>query len=295
MRAFESGDRKKERFSFHPLPVLRRRLPVPLSVHENGFSPEVVFPWTEKGVSEAAVDAQGGQGVKRCVSLPARARFEFEGLAVLHFAPREMDKGSAMPGRPVYFSRHAFDRLGERTQLTARDVHEIFAKRKYVNMGGKPGVMKDHLLFFSVQDKACFVAIQDAINGEVVTVLPPEYHANLAWPIPAEAEAEAMRLAYRREPAAASTVFKVRVRYFNEDGAPKARTLPSIASAPYGNDIGRLLAEHDLSGIVKAARKKGVTVDDRTTFVFRYGKRGVDVEVGAREMETANRRGGKHG
>ena len=43
-------------------------------------------------------------------------------------------------------------------------------------------------------DDMCFVVIQDVKNGGIITVLPIDYHENIAWKIPIEAQQMAEEL-----------------------------------------------------------------------------------------------------
>jgi hypothetical protein len=96
--------------------------------------------------------------------------------------------------RLAHFSRHARRRLGQRCRMSSGELAEILDRRLAVNTGRKPGFEKVHLLFFSPRDDAYFVAIQDRLAGTVVTVLPLDYHEQLAWPVTDEQRAEARRL-----------------------------------------------------------------------------------------------------
>jgi len=83
----------------------------------------------------------------------------------------------------THFTHHAFDRITERTKLSCEDISFILDNKLVVNMGCKPGMPRQHLLFYSDLDDEYFVAIQDEMSGTIVTILPLEYHANLAWKV----------------------------------------------------------------------------------------------------------------
>ena len=86
-------------------------------------------------------------------------------------------------GTFTYFSKHAFMRIAQRTLLTYDEIAFILDKGYFVDTGTEPGFNRDHLVFYSHKDQTCFVAIRDHYSGKTVTVLPLEYHKNLAWPI----------------------------------------------------------------------------------------------------------------
>ena len=81
------------------------------------------------------------------------------------------------------FSRHALSRIQERTRLNETRIAEILDAGQAVFVGRKPGFDREHWLFYSPDDDDCFVAIRDRLVGKVVTVLPLDYHENLAWRI----------------------------------------------------------------------------------------------------------------
>ncbi len=78
---------------------------------------------------------------------------------------------------------HATQRLAERTTLSEDDLFGLIHNRRCVIVGIEPYTNRLHKLFYSVTDKSHFVAIQDMANGEVITILPLDYHENLAWKI----------------------------------------------------------------------------------------------------------------
>ena len=84
------------------------------------------------------------------------------------------------------FSKHAFERIEQRTSLSYEEIAFILDRKLTVNVGKKPGIHRNHLLFYSIADDDFFVVIQDELMGTVVTILPLDYHANLAWKISQE-------------------------------------------------------------------------------------------------------------
>lgn len=78
---------------------------------------------------------------------------------------------------------HATQRLAERTALSEDDLFRLLDNRRCVIVGIEPYTNRLHKLIYSEEDKSHFVAIQDAATGEVITILPLDYHENLAWKI----------------------------------------------------------------------------------------------------------------
>ncbi len=96
-----------------------------------------------------------------------------------------------------------------------------------VLVGAKSGHL--HRLFFSPAEEQCFVAVQDQENGDVLTVLPLDYHSSLAWEVSLEAQerAESLLLGSKRSVARAAA----------KEAPPPGRELPDAAAA--GGESGR--------------------------------------------------------
>jgi hypothetical protein len=77
------------------------------------------------------------------------------------------------------FSEHALERVKERLSLSIEEVAAILDHDLAVFVGIDEYSNRHRRLFFSVPDNNFFIAIQDADSGEVVTILPLEYHLNL--------------------------------------------------------------------------------------------------------------------
>ena len=73
--------------------------------------------------------------------------------------------------------------MDERTTLYEDELFGLIDNRRCVIVGIEPYTNRLHKLIYSVSDKAHFVAIQDMATGEVITILPIDYHENLAWKI----------------------------------------------------------------------------------------------------------------
>ncbi len=93
------------------------------------------------------------------------------------------NKMNTMMHRFTYFSEHAIKRINERTRLTNNNIADIIDLGLAVDVGTERIFNRKHWLIYSVIDEGFFVAIQDSYTGLVVTVLPVEYHENLAWKI----------------------------------------------------------------------------------------------------------------
>lgn len=81
---------------------------------------------------------------------------------------------------------HAAQRLDERTTLFEDELLRLIHNGRCVIVGIEPYTNRLHKLIYSEPDKTHFVAIQDMATGEVITILPIDYHENLAWKISAK-------------------------------------------------------------------------------------------------------------
>lgn len=153
----------------------------------------------------------------------------------------------------TYMSTHAQRRLQERTKMSAYEIASLLDKGRYVDIGRKPGFHRHHLVFYSKKDDCCFVAIRDENSGTVVTVLPLNYQANLAWPVRAEDESYARTLATRgpsartlHEKGSAKKKpkrFHVGAQYMDSQGDRHTQFLASFPSGLYRGDHEVLLQD----------------------------------------------------
>ncbi len=77
---------------------------------------------------------------------------------------------------PNRLTRHARLRLAERTSLSQLDFLALLDQHRTVAVGrGHPCTLR-HQLFYSVADAAHFIAVHDAREGWVITILPLAYY-----------------------------------------------------------------------------------------------------------------------
>ena len=75
---------------------------------------------------------------------------------------------------------HALMRLSERTSITPQSLSAILDSEKYIVLGKDRDNNRLSKLFFSKSDDHFYIAIQDAEDGYVVTILTLEYWHNLS-------------------------------------------------------------------------------------------------------------------
>lgn len=148
---------------------------------------------------------------------------------------------------PARFTDHARDRIDDRLSTELHDVAATLDHDLAVLVGADSGRL--HRLFFSPADEQCFVAVQDEGNGDVVTVLPLDYHSSLGWEISIEAQqqAELLLLGSKRSatPVATrigdewgnATTFRIRCYVRTSEGQVRGRGLGSMPLACVGGDL----------------------------------------------------------
>lgn len=92
----------------------------------------------------------------------------------------------------LYFSKHAMERVEERTVLTKDELNNIIDKHLYVKIGTEQKKDRDHLLFYSERDKEFYVMVVDFYDNECITIFPEHYHNK--WVISDEHRREAVSL-----------------------------------------------------------------------------------------------------
>ena len=153
------------------------------------------------------------------------------------------------------YTRHAWERVHGRLSLTPAEVADLLEAGLSINIGMEPATSRVHRLFFSIPDKMCFVAVEDEANGVLITILPIDYHENIAWCVSNDAQRAARVLVTDRgaqrykltlsQPAvlnasASSAVFRLTAYFRDGGGNVKVANLGSWPSLPYEGSVARL-------------------------------------------------------
>jgi|SRR5690554_107534 len=142
-------------------------------------------------------------------------------------------------------TRHALCRLEERTKIGSDRLRKLLDKGSYINLGVEAVFDRRHCLFYSMPDNECFVAIQDTMTGEVITVLPLDYHENLSFKIDKKLyykiDKEYVRRAkalVRHDLDPSSMAFKIslKVRYLDDQELLRTHTVLKIPAEEYQNN-----------------------------------------------------------
>lgn len=150
--------------------------------------------------------------------------------------------------RFAYFSKHALKRVNQRTKLNQFTIADILDFGLAIDIGSEPVFDRKHWLFYSTLDDCCYVAIQDPLTGLIVTVLPMDYHENLAWKVPTAQLQQAKKLASQNishliNPVEKSTssVLILKAHYLCEQDYLKTCTLAKINASDHAGDLLNLL------------------------------------------------------
>ncbi len=197
----------------------------------------------------------------------------------------------------THFSRHAFKRIASRTKLTCEKISHILDRKLAINTGREPGFNRNHLLFYSDPDDDFYVAIQDTLTGVVITVLPLDYHANLAWHVTPEDCARAKDLYINApvenvqiQPASGATVFLISGHYIDDKGKQKTKVIQKISSKAYKNDVKQFLSDQvAFSKINVFAAEKGIEPKNMFRITIRLGNKGEPITIDLQEVPSPNK------
>lgn len=163
------------------------------------------------------------------------------------------------------FSKHALERVSQRTTLTYFSIADMLDFGGAVDVGTEIVFDRKHWLFYSEEDDCCFVAVQDAFTGLIITVLPLDYHENLAWKIQDEHLEEAKRKSlshkksYIATPKEPPSIIIIKARYMSLDGYPKTSTLTKFRSSDYRDNLYNVLSDKSFeSEISHHCKRKGI-------------------------------------
>ena len=142
-------------------------------------------------------------------------------------------------------TRHALCRLDQRTSIAGDSLRKLLDKGGYIKLGLESAFDRQHCLFYSKPDNECFVAVQDIKTGEVITVLPLNYHKTLSWKMDKklynEIDEEFLRRAeilarYNVDPDSMAFQMSLKIRYLNRNDTLRTKTLKKFPAEQYQNN-----------------------------------------------------------
>ena len=185
------------------------------------------------------------------------------------------------------FTKHATSRIEKRTRLSIKQLADILDSEQPVYVGCNKGTSRIHRLLYSGKDDEFFVAVQDRRSGDVITLLPIDYHENLAWKVSARKLKVALRKAEKKrdekiEPPTTASIkcdpastFLFKAYYNHSNGTLRVKRLGTLASAPYKNDISELLKDPQLfAKMIRMGERKAVDASSLSFLTVQYGKSG---------------------
>ena len=153
-----------------------------------------------------------------------------------------------MRHRFTYFSNHALQRIKQRTLLEPNEIADIIDFGLAIDTGKEIIFEKTHWLIYSIKDECYFFIIQDKFTGLVITLLPTQYHDNLAWSVDNESFAQAKSNIEQNDIAEKQLEFskkfnlettkniKVKIRYLDLNNEAKTKTLFNLPAIEYNYD-----------------------------------------------------------
>jgi hypothetical protein len=150
-----------------------------------------------------------------------------------------------MRHRFSYFSNHALQRIEQRTSLEPSEIADIIDFGLAVDTGTEVVFERKHWLIYSIKDECHFFIIQDKFTGLVITILPTQYHDNLAWSVDHESfvhaknNIEQNKISEKRQEFSkqfnleTTQNIKVKIRYLDLNNEAKTKTLFNLPAIEY--------------------------------------------------------------
>jgi len=150
-----------------------------------------------------------------------------------------------MRHRFSYFSNHALQRIEQRSSLEPSEIADIIDFGLAVDTGTEVVFERKHWLLYSIKDECFFFIIQDKFTGLVITILPTQYHDNLAWPVDHESFVQAKNNIEQNSISEKQQEFsrqfnlettqniKVKIRYLDLNYEAKTKTLFNLPAIEY--------------------------------------------------------------
>ena len=210
----------------------------------------------------------------------------------------------------TFLSNHATVRLEDRTKMTNTEIRDLMDKKLFVVIASLPGLNKRHCLFYSEKDDSCFVIIQDSLAGTVITILPLNYHAKLAYEVKEKdcEKAKKIYFDYKEKPkgkelkikklkikdnlepkfglvtiisesTGPTPAFKVVLHLIGDEGKMKVKDLVKIHSKEYSHSVNKLIESPELTKIIDQVcadkninieRVYGITIKHNRTMIHKY-------------------------
>lgn len=194
--------------------------------------------------------------------------------------------------RFAVFSKHALERINQRTLLNYFTIADILDYGGTVDIGTEFFFDKKHWLFYSHLDDCYFIAIQDSFIGTVVTVLPLDYYENLNFKVKDKYldEAKQKYISYKsirkesiKEPP---SVIVIKAKYISDYGYQKTSTIKKLKSIDYKENIFDFLRDELFESTVSLyCEQKGVDVSKVFLISISHGNNGEPLDIKWKEKD----------
>jgi len=196
-------------------------------------------------------------------------------------------------------SHHAFARVTDRLSMSPEILMAVINHDLAINIGQESKSNRVHKLFYSHSDQMCFVAIQDIKTGTVITLLPIDYHNNIAWIVSLESQNQAKRLMLQGHNLSASDsaqvskpatnqsqtalVFKISAKITDDYGRYiKKINVGTWPCKPYAHDIDYLIKDKTfIHFLINKMKEKLAKLNDEESFVNM-----ISIKTGNKGKET---------
>lgn len=161
---------------------------------------------------------------------------------------------------------HARLRLMQRSRLPLHVLTDMLDKREYVDLGSKPGILKEHLLIYSRLDERWYVLIRDITSGSIVTVLPENYHDSSFIKIKESDKQSAYDLAYKGR-GSRSEFISINLCFNDFDGYRYSKKIYSIPVSQVDLSQESFLKSKFIKLLKRKIREniaRGLSFDDKT-------------------------------
>jgi len=193
-------------------------------------------------------------------------------------------------------SHHAFARVTNRLSMSPEILMAVINHDLAINIGQESKSNRVHKLFYSHRDQMCFVAIQDIKTGTIITLLPIDYHNNIAWIVSLESQNQAKRLMIQghnlsvsdvpqvtKETPNLALVFKISAKMTDDYGRYKKKiNVGTWPCQPYSYDADYLIKDKTfIRFLVNKMKEKLAKLNDEESFVNM-----IAIKTGNRGKET---------
>ena len=179
----------------------------------------------------------------------------------------------------LHISKHASERIYERTGLSAYQIAKIINKKQYIKLSGKPGLaQKEYLLFYDQENKTYFVIYRDTIDGTLITVLLLEQYEKNILTIVTDTQKQAayQLITIQKTECQKPSRIHLTASYRNSDGNLKTKKMKKFDLCKHcKDDIALFISSHlDIFELKLLASEQSIEYTAIAWFSVRLGEKG---------------------